>query len=231
MAAPNVESNQIASASLKRNSSAKNTADGSFDGILFAEQNKLEGLFGISKLEFDFFFPSKKEADKPSETPINASHTEPKTEQKEADDKALIKEIDYDIENTNILKNLLSKNISPPSQSVMAVYAGNIMAPTELIFKTDLQITIDEIIKNARLVKSGQKTELSLTFSYKDLGEMLVSMIMKNGQVAINIAAGPEAKKLMEKHIDELELALKNARIDLDSIKITEKQEGSKCLT
>lgn len=90
------------------------------------------------------------------------------------------------------------------------------------VSKLDMQAMIDEIVENAKIVKSKNLIELSLMLNEKSLGEISVLLTSKSGLVSIQIAASPEIKKQLEDSMAELEQALKLAEIDIDKIKINE---------
>lgn len=232
MVAQSVPNSNITPSHLSVDNSSKNVADGSFDKLLTTAQNKLEKtswseiekLFNFSQLKFDFhLLPTKKEKDLSVEKEQIPERSIETTKNKE---KASVTEGKFELDNTEKLKEVLTKNI-PSSHIVFSgLYAGNIPTENVMLSKTDLQLVINDIIKQAKLVKSGQRTELSLSLANRELGKMFINLIMKNGQVAINISAESGTKKFLEDNLLELELALEQSDIGVDSIKISEVTHG-----
>ncbi|NQU18409.1 MAG: flagellar hook-length control protein FliK [Candidatus Saganbacteria bacterium] len=242
MSAHSVPSKQINESHLSGNSSAKNRADGSFNKRLNMAQEKLEKknkfalttpwaqiekLFNISRLEFDFNFSAadiKKDPSKQNES-YSANQHEPAARGEDA--RKPIEQTGYEFKNTQVLKEVLCKNIPPQMLgSISGLFFGLGSDFQQSPMKPSLQLIINEIVKQAKLVKSGQKTELSLSLAQKELGEMLITITMKNGHLFINIIAAAETKKMLESNLGELELALKESDIALDSIKIEEVKHG-----
>jgi len=123
---------------------------------------------------------------------------------------------------SQLLKDLLSKsgwltpNLAGQTLFFQAFAAG------QLLPKFDMQALIDEIVSRALLVKDKGRTELRLGLKPADLGEIMLTLTSHAGLVAIQIAALPESKKLLESNIEELKKALKKARINFDEITIKE---------
>jgi flagellar hook-length control protein FliK len=88
--------------------------------------------------------------------------------------------------------------------------------------RLDLQALIDKIVEQATLVKSKGKTELSIALNPEELGEILLTTTYHAGVISIQINANPETKKLIDSQREELERALKKARVNFDQIKIQE---------
>jgi len=215
------------------NPAQKKRSDGSFEIVLNGaeadlEKKKkimniscwaeLEKFFNILPLEFKFDFASQKL----SENPLPKNKEQVKNNDN-GGAQAEVKQATAKIQNTEALKEALinhiplPSNIPVPSTSFMSLFVN-----MEPLSKSNLQAVINEIVKQAKLVKTGEKTELSLSLLQKELGEMYVTLSMKNGQVLIQINAGAETKKLFENHLEELKMALKEAKVQLDGIKITE---------
>ena len=73
------------------------------------------------------------------------------------------------------------------------------------------------------IIKINRRTELSMALSYKNLGDLTLLLSLKNGFVSVQIAAAQaETKKSLEENLSELESALKNAKINIEDIKILE---------
>ncbi|MBU0572891.1 MAG: flagellar hook-length control protein FliK [Candidatus Margulisbacteria bacterium] len=121
----------------------------------------------------------------------------------------------------DIIKEVLLNNIPLP-------YAGDLpllmadMFQSGGISRPDMQILIDELISKAEFIKSAGKSQLTLTLSEKNLGELLISLTSQQGALAIEIAASPQTKKLLDDSLKELELALQRANVNISQIKIVE---------
>ncbi|MFC1495946.1 flagellar hook-length control protein FliK [Candidatus Margulisiibacteriota bacterium] len=204
------------------NESSQNRADGTFEGKLQAE---IERMFDFAKLEFDFNFPTTPIEDKTpyTEEPLNNNQAQVNVNDKKPEKQ--IENEQYENSNTDTLKEVLTKNIPishlPSPISPFSLSAMN-MTNQPMVSRVDLQNLINEIVKQAKLVRSSQKTKLSLSLSQKELGNLFLDLAVKNGQVLIEIGANPEAKKLLEDKVSELILALQHANIEIQNIKITE---------
>ena len=92
----------------------------------------------------------------------------------------------------------------------------------KLQLKLDLQSLVDQIIEQTKLVKSKGRVELSLTLKPEELGNILLVLTSHAGIVTIQINGNPETRKLIEAQREELERALKKAKVNFDRIKIEE---------
>lgn len=90
--------------------------------------------------------------------------------------------------------------------------------------KFDLQLLVDEIASNVKMVKDKGKTELSLTLKPENLGEILLTLTSQAGQIAIQIHAQGETKKILEDELETLKNLLKISKVHFSEIKI---EEGS----
>jgi len=219
--AQSVPNSNITPSRLSSDNSTKNFADGSFDQLLKTAQSN---LLGFKKLEFKFHVVSTKQKEdvKTEKEPNQTAQIETS---KSKENTSEIQE-KFELDNTETLKEVLTKNIPPANITFNGLFAGNIPAENIMLSKTNLQLIINDIIKQAKLIKSQQKTELSLSLANKELGKMFVNLVMKNGQVSINISAGTNTKRFLEDHLEELEMALEKSEINLDSIKISEVHYG-----
>ncbi len=89
----------------------------------------------------------------------------------------------------------------------------------------DLAGVIDEIVEKARIVKEGEKTELSIALKPENLGEMLLSLTMKHGAIFISIAGDQDMKNLFEAQRAALEASLKRANINLGGLDISSNKD------
>ena len=88
--------------------------------------------------------------------------------------------------------------------------------------KLDLQFLIDQIVEQVKVVREKGKTELILGLKPENLGEILLTLSTHAGIVSIQINASPETRKLIESQREELERALKKAKVRFDKIEISE---------
>ena len=212
--------------------------DGSFDTQLETAQkelehksklssfpwSQLESLFDILPLEFDFDFQASQIQESPSQ-PKEETNTRPDQEAKPQalTAKAEVVKVCSDVK---IIKEVLSKNIPAPQVLFAPIVPGQNISgqmTSSPVSRIDLQKLIDEIIKNAELIKSGKKTELKLGILEQELGEMELAFSVKSGVVSVMISTrNEETKKIITDNITELEIALKDAKIRLEDIKVME---------
>ncbi len=229
--------NQIENPASQTNS---RTGDGSFTlELQKAEANlknknlslfpwdQLQNMFGILPLNFDF----------------NGTNFEPEADKQNTEEKN-VKKID-DASNGRLSQNTPHEKDPVVMSDVKAIkealiklvpnpvvpppfmpYALNPSASAKTVSKADLQILIDEIVENAKLLKTQKKVELSLLLFEKNLGEMSLTLSSRNGLISIQIGACDEIRKNLEKNILDLESALKSANIDVDQLKIVEVRNG-----
>jgi len=214
------------------NTTPARRGDGSFDEHLKTAEKKLLiapwaevlKVFDAVPLKFEFDFESSPidnevPREKPKPEPEKSSSLKPHpSSQDQAEDLPKI------FSDLKVLKDMLIKNIPtshlPIPLSSFAV--SNDISSLQAVTRSDLQLLIDEIIEKIEFLKVGRRSELNLQLSYEELGNLQLSLISKNGLVSISITASPETKKALENNLSELELALKEAKINLDSIKIVE---------
>jgi len=218
--------------------------DGSFDTELASAQNQLENkkrysallpwadvqkMFSLAPLEFKFEFTSNKIEDRPRDdrqaaTPVGQ-------EERHANKEAEVKAAPADASYVAITKETLKNNMPEPATTYMGAIPANLLNdPNAARFtsKADLKMVIDEIVKKIELIKTSQKAQLNMSLYQENLGEMTLLLSLQNGLVSVQIAASqPGAKKILEDNLFELESALKNARINLDGLKIVEVNHGN----
>ena len=110
----------------------------------------------------------------------------------------------------------LNPNLAANPLAYQAFLQGTLAA------KLDLQSLIDEIVKQASLVKDKGRTELRLTLKPAELGDIILTLSSIGGLVSIQIQASAEARKAIEDKRAELEAALKKLNINFDRIRIEE---------
>jgi hypothetical protein len=127
------------------------------------------------------------------------------------------------VKETEKIKEALMQNIPKQHFSLSAFspfYNGQLQSLNAS--QIDMQILIDEIVSQAKLIKTNSKTKLELLLNEETLGNILLSITSQKGKVIIHIAAFPEIKKLLDKEINTLEESLKRAKIEVEEIKVTE---------
>jgi len=194
--------------------------DGSFATQLKIAEKKL-GVFGF---DFDSLFTPDTDLTLKIQPENKAPEIKPSPETKSEESPGETKppqpiKITGDV---NELKGILIQNL-PASHlfTLPSFYFGDTPLP-QPILKADLQILIDELVEQARLLKINQKVELSLTLSEETLGNLLLSLTSRQGVVSIQIAADLKTKEYLEDHQSELEIALDLAEIPVDEVKIVE---------
>lgn len=187
--------------------------------------DQLESLFGLLPLKFEF---RADDVDLRSGTKTNDNNKTEKTDQASVNPQKHNNHFDYEknslvISDVKAIKDALIKFIPPPAApiGIMPLNMNPSVANIQ-VTRGDLQILIDKIVEQARLIKSQKKTELSMMLQENELGQIKLSMSSKNGIISISLGVSEEMKKNMEKNIYELEIALKSANIDIDELTITE---------
>lgn len=202
------------------NVASNRRGDGSFAAQLRIAESKL-GVFGFDldslfaadadsnlKIQLEDNLPENKPSQKgkPEATFTDSKNSQPlKT-----------------ITDVKELKNLLIQNL-PASHlfTLPSFYFGDTFLP-QPILKADLQILIDELVEQARLLKINQKVELTLNLSEETLGNILLSLTSRQGVVSIQISANSQTQAYLKDHQSELEMALNLAEIPVDEVKIIE---------
>jgi len=229
--------------SLSGDSSAlQRKGDGSFAGhleeaekkisnnssVLIAPWAQVEKLFDILPLKFDFNLSvestpkiSQKEAQNYPSTPP-AKNSENSKEKSDNIPQAIAEQIQ-----NKVAKSILS-NKTPSPQIAIGYAPFQLSGETpKQISKTEMQSIIDEMIEKVEFLKAGQRREIKLALSPETLGNLMLSLSIKNGLVSIQIAASSESKKTLEDNLSELEISLKEAKIELEEIKIVEVKNDS----
>lgn len=205
------------------------TGDGSFEETLkkclsAAPWKQLQNLFNIFPLDFDF------KVEKTS-TDIDATRTQeektqqktsPARDEKQNNNQAAAEKKNFEINDVKTVKEILNKFIPNPAAFAYAPALSNTTGTNSAVSKIDLQVLIDQIVEQARLIKTQKKTELSLLLQEGELGQISVDLLSRNGLVSIRITASAETKKNLENSLKELEDALELADIKMDKIRIVE---------
>jgi flagellar hook-length control protein FliK len=212
-----VASSQIDTASLNGTTATQTRrGDGTFDTFLSRAIAQLD--LAIMPLTFEFDFSSEK-TEEPAPQPkedktikdtdsLHMPHAEVRNEK-------------VAIQETKIIKQALMQNLPPLMNLPISINLTS--GSSQALTKQDMQLMIDELVKQARIFKLSRRLELNLDIESQELGKLLLSFHSKDGAVAIEIfAANAESRKLLDDHVLELESALKDARITLDSVRITE---------
>lgn len=190
--------------------------DGTFDTFLSRAIAQLD--LAIMPLMFEFDFSSEKTEEAPPQ---------PKKEQTNKDTDSFrtprteVRNEKVAIQETKVIKQALIQNLPPLMNLPISINLAS--TSSQSLTKQDMQIMIDEIVKQAKIFKLVRRLELNLDIESQELGKLILSFRSKDGAVAVVIsAANAESRKLLDDHVLELESALKEARITLDSVRITE---------
>lgn len=177
------------------------------------------GLFpvnlGSNKDERDPRFEEKKQDEKKSGKKGILSDNKQRHNTDLDDKKTLV------VADVKAIKEALIKFMPNPVNPVgIMPYTLNPTEGKPAISREDLQMLIDKIVEQAKLVKTQKRSELSLLLQENDLGKISLSLSSRDGFVSILISAPEELRKNLQKNISELEIALKSANIDVDKLKI-----------
>lgn len=198
------------------------SGDGSFESDLKkAENDLIDLIFGLMPLnleakeeEFDPRSDEKKSGDSKTEKKEFQSGKQRQSSAIE-DKKTLV------VSDVKVIKEALVKFMPNPVNPIgIMPFTLNPTSGKPAVSREDLQLLIDKIVEQAKLVKTQKKTELSLLLQEKDLGKISLSLTSRDGFVSILISAPEEMRKNLQKNISELEIALKSANIDVDKLKI-----------
>lgn len=195
--------------------------DGTFDNFLSRAIAQLDASIMPLKFEFDFS-PEKTEEAPPKNTDTSSTpHSLPAGRQAHTE----VRNEKVAIQETKIIKQALIQNLPPLMSLPLSINLSS--TSSQSLTRENLQLVIDEIVKQAKIFKLGRRLELNLDIESQELGKLLLSFHSKDGAVAIEIfTANAESRKLLDDHVLELESALKEARITLDSVRITEIQKN-----
>ncbi len=205
---------------------------------LFAPWAQLQSLFNFTNLPFDLDFDKELSlATAKIENNLNRHQTSSpatlsKNEQIKAKDDSPAVNSETKATQAPVQEQKIIQLIDP-TQFVM----GNL----EILFpfsqpeiqgsgglKLNLDFLVDKIIEQIKLVKEKGQVELQFSLQPKELGEIWLSVSMKNGLVSISMAASPETKKILENDLGELEAALKKERLNIGDLRVTEVTEFSR---
>ena len=233
MVSPNVSVNNIESPGLSRDNTAKRQGDGSFDAELETARKKIsliapwaevQKIFNIIPLEFNFDFNAGEIEDNVPKKYSEPDKVKAESAKTEKEIKTQVQENTKTISYFKITKETFKENLPSPLP-FYPIPAPGLANGTSFkpITKEDLQMLIDEIVEKIEILKINRRTELNMSLSYENLGDLTLLLSLKNGFVSVQIAAAQaETKKSLEENLSELESALKNAKINIADIKILE---------
>lgn len=195
---------------------------------LFDPISQLSALFNhdVLPLKFDFEFSANKaQSDPEGQRQENELRAAPlKEEPQQANQIAPENEKDLVINDLEVIKEALIQNLPyPVFAAALPMPALQSTHPT--LSKSSLQFLIDQISEKAELLKNSSSTKLTLSISQEELGDLLVELTSRSGQVLIHISAPQQIKKELEDSLEELKRALKESKIDLAQIEIKEIKE------
>ena len=197
-------------------------------GLLFSPLARLNSLFsstfygGIGTAQTQPKEDIYSLLEQPSSSALRASEDRHPTSPVPSPSPKMFESIPLQSSNRQFLQQLLSQTgwLVPNLEAQPAFY--NAFLEGKLQPKLDLQLLIDRIVEQVKLVKGKEKTELSLTLKPEELGEIFLVLSSHSGIVSISIQASPETKKLIDDQREELERALKRAQVSFDKIEIEE---------
>ncbi|MBI5701204.1 hypothetical protein HZC34_05105 [Candidatus Saganbacteria bacterium] len=215
------------------------TGDGSFENDLKTAENKLnkkktfdfpfdslQNIFGFIPLHFDFrrdIEPIDPEKDKTAikQNAVSKIKKQAISEHKHSGsgpNGAIT------IADTKAIKDALIKNMPSPIVPIIMPNSGTASnnPSSSPVSRLDVQVMIDKIIEQAKLIKTGEKVLLTLLLSDLELGQMSLSLESRNGMVAIQIATSKDTKESLDRHVHDIESALKAAHINFLKINIIE---------
>jgi len=96
-----------------------------------------------------------------------------------------------------------------------------------LLEKMDLQFLVDQIVSQIKMVKDKGKTELTLGLKPENLGEIVLKLTAQGGLIYIQIQASEETRKIIQAQLNELEIALRRAHVNLGEVKILALKEAT----
>lgn len=215
------------------------SSDRSFEEKLKLEQARLGLLFSpFSQLES--IFSSLQNLNFKSESIENAFNSylaleQPKTAMPEQQDQLRPSSFLHRPSSPQIFESVPMQSFNRQSLQQLLAQAGwltpnlaaqpqfyNAFLEGKLQLKFDLQLLIDQIVEQVKLVKGKERTELSLTLKPEELGEILLVLTSRSGTISIQLQTSSETKKLIDSQKEELERALKKAHVNFDRIEIRE---------
>lgn len=193
-----------------------------------APWRQLQDLFSIFPLDFDFkvektstdLYSMRTQEEKPRQK------TSPAREEKQNNNPTAAKEKTFATNDVKTVKEILNKFIPNPVAASYLPILGTTAGTSLTATKFDLQVLIDQIVEQARLIKTQKIAELSLVLQESELGQIFLDIASRNGLVTIQITASADTKKNLENSLKELEDALELADIKADKIKIVEVKDG-----
>lgn len=105
---------------------------------------------------------------------------------------------------------------------------GQFAVETPKAAKSDAQNNIQDVISQAQFLAKKGGGEMKVKMSPEGMGDIHLKVIVEKGQVNVEmIASNSEAKKLLEKGMDELKANLVNQKLHVDQIKVGGSSETS----
>ena len=196
----------------------------------------LQTLLNSSELKFDFDFSVAennggllsygRQASSTGATGSNAPSSKPSIAQGEenaGNPTASPAKLSYVIDQNSFVQNLIANNKyavgNPPA-------LFNFSSAQSIEGKSlDLGLIIDELIDKIKMVKEGEKVSLSIALKPDQLGEMLLSVSMRNGVIFMSITTSSEMKDLIDANKASLEKQLKEANINLGNLDVSSDRE------
>ncbi|MCU0640467.1 MAG: flagellar hook-length control protein FliK [Candidatus Margulisbacteria bacterium] len=86
----------------------------------------------------------------------------------------------------------------------------------------DLQALIDQLVRQATLVREKGKVQFALTLEPAELGQVVITLTAQAGLVSVDLQAESSTRKLFDARRAELEKALAKANVHFDRLTIRE---------
>lgn len=223
---------------LFQDSHAQPNADSSFEEKLKFEKSRLNLFFSpfaqlqsffASQLNLNLKPPSESQGlsfysrlDQSESKPNNPGATFRQTYPANASGPKIFDSSSFPTPNRQIVQALLEKTDWLIPNLEAQPFFNQVFMQGKLQPSFDLQSLVDQILEQISLVKSKNKTELSLALKPENMGEIILTLVSHSGTVSIQIQASSETKKLIDSRRQELEMALKKAKVNFDTIQISE---------
>lgn len=113
------------------------------------------------------------------------------------------------------------------SLQIPASFNNTLLKETSAL-KLDVDFLAGKIIDQVKLVQEKGRVELNLTLQPDELGEILLSVSLRNGVISVGMTASPETKKILDQNLNELQTSLKRAKLNLGELWVSETQNSRK---
>ncbi|MCX5750889.1 MAG: flagellar hook-length control protein FliK [Candidatus Saganbacteria bacterium] len=185
----------------------------SIQTLMAALSSNYDDSLTLSKIENEF--DTRKEPT-PPQAPIKPTEEQkPETVKTELPTPPLPQKI-YKLD-PKVFQDILSRSLG--AFNIAPAFMGT-TEKFDFITKVDLQQVIDEITKQATIVKNQKQTELLLGLKPEQLGEMLLKITNQNGMLSIQILANEETKKSLDQSLEQLKNSLADAHLNIGNLSV-----------